>query len=89
MTPARIDPIVLLLRQRRLRRGLHQGDVGNQLGVHSSTINAWERGRREPGLQILRQWADKLGYDDITAIAPGGIPVWARAADDDIEEGLA
>lgn len=88
MTPARIDPIVLLLRQRRLRRGWHQGELGDLLGVHSSTVNAWERGRREPGLQILRQWADKLGYADITAIGTDGIPVWALVADDD-EEGAA
>lgn len=85
----RVDPIVLLLRERRLRLGWPQGEVGNRLGVHSSAITAWERGRRQPKLQMLRAWAGLFGLDDITAIAPGGIPVWARVADDDIEEGVA
>ncbi|MDI3298538.1 MAG: S24 family peptidase [Bacillota bacterium] len=47
----------------RLSRGLSLRELGRRIGKAASTIQAWEQGRRMPGLDDLMVLAHELGYD--------------------------
>jgi transcriptional regulator with XRE-family HTH domain len=45
------------LRRRRRELGLSLKEVARRLDVHFTTVSSWERGRSEPGLDMLRRLA--------------------------------
>lgn len=54
------DPIVPVLRRRRVALGLTQGDVARRVGKSQSTISDWESGVVEPTLTSLLFWVGAL-----------------------------
>lgn len=57
---ARFNEHLKLLRH---ESGLSQQDFAKQIGTSKSSINMYERGEREPGLQILGTMADYFKAD--------------------------
>lgn len=51
------------LRQLRTARSLSQMDFSKQIGISKSSINMYERGEREPGLETLERIADYFNVD--------------------------
>ena len=51
------------LRQLRTARGLSQMDFSKQIGISKSSVNMYERGEREPGLETLENIADYFNVD--------------------------
>jgi len=56
------DPVVDVLRQARVEQDLSQRDLGASLGYHFKTISSYETSLVLPRLDVLREWADALGY---------------------------
>jgi transcriptional regulator with XRE-family HTH domain len=50
------------LRDLRLRTGRTQVDVATQVGIAASVLSAYERGRRQPGLDVAGRIIEALGY---------------------------
>lgn len=50
------------LRALRLRSGRTQAEVAAAVGIPASVLSAYERGRRQPGLEIAGRIIDTLGY---------------------------
>jgi transcriptional regulator with XRE-family HTH domain len=46
----------------RLRTGRRQAEVAAEVGLPASVLSAYERGRRQPGLEIASRIVDALGY---------------------------
>ncbi|MCZ6745806.1 MAG: helix-turn-helix transcriptional regulator [Acidobacteria bacterium] len=57
------------LRQLRRQAGLSLKDVAARLGVHFTTVSAWERGRSEPSLERLRELARLYGVEMAALLA--------------------
>ena len=51
------------LKSLRRESGLSQQDFAKQLGTSKSSINMYERGAREPGLEMLEAMADYFNVD--------------------------
>ena len=51
------------LRQLRTARNLSQMDFAKQIGLSKSSVNMYERGEREPGLETLERIADYFNVD--------------------------
>lgn len=51
------------LKELRTSRNLSQMDFARQIGVSKSSINMYERGEREPGLETLEKIADYFNVD--------------------------
>ena len=51
------------LRALRNARGISQQELGRQLGLSKSSVNMYERGEREPGLETLRVMAEYFDVD--------------------------
>lgn len=45
----------------RNQRKMTQSDLGDLLGVSGKTIGAWERGTREPSIDMINQLAETFG----------------------------
>lgn len=58
-----LDPLVAALQERRKHLDLTQTEVAARLMVNPTTINAWERGRKQPGLPNLHKWCAVLGVE--------------------------
>ncbi len=55
-----LDPV--LARQARVRRGISQAKLAQQLGVTQGTVSAWEAGRKHPAMDgLVRTMARILG----------------------------
>ena len=50
------------LRELRLRAGRKQADVAAAAGIPASVLSAYERGHREPGVQVASRIIDALGF---------------------------
>ena len=50
------------LRRLRLRTGLTQRAVAAAVGIPTTVLSAYERGRRQPGFEIATRIIDALGY---------------------------
>ncbi|MEI6497852.1 MAG: helix-turn-helix transcriptional regulator [Actinomycetota bacterium] len=50
------------LRMLRLRTRRRQAEVAAEVGLPASVLSAYERGRRQPGLEIASRIVDVLGY---------------------------
>lgn len=67
------------IRALRIRAGLSQQQLGNQLGVSAVAVGKWERGQTQPDIRSLTRMADIFGttIDDLcdrAAAAPGDAP---------------
>lgn len=51
------------LRQLRERAGLTQAEVARRLGIPVTVVSAYERGRRQPSLEIAGRLIEALGFD--------------------------
>ena len=68
------------LRQLRNERGISQQTLANSLGdISKSSINMYERGEREPGLETLEEIADFFNVDMDFLLGKSNIPNKARA----------
>ena len=50
------------LRRLRLRAGLRQQDVAAAGGIPATVLSAYERGRRQPGLEVAGRIIEALGF---------------------------
>jgi hypothetical protein len=50
------------LRELRLRTGRTQADVAAAAGIPHTVLSAYERGRRQPGIDIAARIIDVLGF---------------------------
>lgn len=53
----------LRIRELRTSRKLSQQELADQLGISKSSVNMYERGEREPGLDTLEAIADFFNVD--------------------------
>jgi transcriptional regulator with XRE-family HTH domain len=60
-----------LLRRHRRELRLSLKDVARRLGVHFTTVSSWERGRSEPGFQVLQELADLYGVPLVDLLGSG------------------
>ena len=75
------------IREFRVRQGMSQQELAEELGVSSVAVSKWERGQTQPGIQALTQMADIFGVtvDDLIGreppVAPGedNVRVMTRA----------
>lgn len=58
-----MNPIIKLLREIRLERGMTQEELSQKLGKHVNQVTVWESGLTNPRLDSLLAWADALGYE--------------------------
>jgi transcriptional regulator with XRE-family HTH domain len=58
-----IDPLIAQLRTIRRAKDLTQDEVGSLMGRCNTYVSAVETGRIEPGVKMLRRFADALGCD--------------------------
>jgi transcriptional regulator with XRE-family HTH domain len=61
MTRTPATPLGGRLRALRRSRSITLQDLARDLGVHFTTVSAWERGRSEPDYDSLRRLAARLG----------------------------
>lgn len=50
------------LRELRLRAGLTQVEVARRVGIPATVLSAYERGRRQPSLEIAGRIIDAMGF---------------------------
>ena len=68
------------LRKLRTERGISQQALANSLGdISKSSINMYERGEREPGLEMLEAIADFFNVDMDFLLGKSNIPNKARS----------
>lgn len=51
-----------MLRDLRRRAGRTQVEVADAVGIPASVLSAYERGRRQPGLEVAGRIIEVLGY---------------------------
>jgi len=51
------------LRDLRLNAGLSQVEVARRVGIVATVLSAYERGRRQPSVEIAGQIIEVMGYD--------------------------
>ena len=51
------------LKELRTIKGLYQGDIAEILGVTRQAVSQYERGEREPSLEMLEKLADYFNVD--------------------------
>ncbi len=59
-----------LIREARLRASMSQADLARQAQVSQPVISAYEKGHREPGLEMLRKLIEASGHDLTIGLAP-------------------
>lgn len=59
--------VMLNLQNVRISRGFTQSELAEKLGVRSSTISQYEKGKRSPNIYILKDLAEVLSctVDDL------------------------
>ncbi len=50
------------IKERRLSKGLSQGEVASRLGISQQTYSRYELGSREPGLDFIKAVAVVLDF---------------------------
>ncbi|MFZ9676113.1 MAG: helix-turn-helix domain-containing protein [Ilumatobacteraceae bacterium] len=51
-----------LLKDLRLRSGLTQSEVAQRVGIPSTVVSAYERGRREPSFDVVHRLVGAMGF---------------------------
>ena len=51
-----------LLKDLRRRAGLTQAEVARRVGIPSTVVSAYERGRREPSFDVVRRLVGAMGF---------------------------
>ena len=64
-------PLVVALRDERMRRGLTQEELGWRIGVQACQLSQWERGLKDPGLRSLMRWCGAMGLAVMVGPAEG------------------
>lgn len=82
-TPA-MGTAASLIREARQRAGISQAELARRSGVPRTNVNAYERGRREPGVEILDRLLEAAGLR-LAAVRPPRYPD-PRAAGRDLED---
>lgn len=61
------DPAEMKIRDRRQDAGLTQQQLADAVGVTQKQVSAWESGKNEPGIKVLKAMAHALGctVDDL------------------------
>ena len=59
-----------LIREARDRSGMSQAELARCAGVSQPVISAYERGHREPGLEMLRKLVEASGHDIEIGLKP-------------------
>ncbi len=59
-----------ILRRCRKEKGLSLKEVARSLGVHFTTVSAWERGRSAPGYEMLQQIGALYGVTAASLLGP-------------------
>ena len=59
----------------RRERGLTQAELASRLGISKSSVSMYERGRREPELDLLQAMADLFGVGVSTLLGRSEPPV--------------
>ena len=59
-----------LIRSARLRAGLSQAELAEQLGLAASSIARWETDTVEPGFSTLRRVLQACGFDIPPVLVP-------------------
>lgn len=65
------------LKEARIKKGLSQKEVADNIGVAKSTYSLYESGNREPNVQTIKKIADFLGIsaDEIACLVIN-LPPW-------------
>lgn len=71
------------LRSLRKEHGLSQSDMSEVIGKSKSSVNMYERGEREPGIEILEAYADYFGVDMEYLIGKSDVRNRYKLFDDD------
>ena len=50
------------LRSLRRRRGLTQAEVASAVGIPVTVLSAYERGRRQPGVEVAGRLIEAMGF---------------------------
>lgn len=58
----RLHPVIAHLYRLRRDSKLSLPAAGERAGVGHRTIQTWEQGRNQPGLDLLAAYADSYGY---------------------------
>jgi len=58
------------VREARLRAGLTQAELASRAGITQSVISAYEAGRRQPSLPVLRSLVDAAGLELTIELRP-------------------
>lgn len=75
-------------KQLRTERGLSQQSLADQLGFSKSSVNMYERGEREPGLDSLETIADYFNVDMDFLLGKSDIPNKSNWLEDDIPDSI-
>lgn len=73
-----------LVREARSRAGISQAELARWSGISRPTVNAYERGRREPGVEALARLLAAAGLR-LAAVRPARYPD-PQAAGRDLED---
>lgn len=55
--------LIAELRRIRVDRNIGQEILCEKIGIPRNALSRWECGRMQPGLFLLRAWANSLGYE--------------------------
>jgi transcriptional regulator with XRE-family HTH domain len=66
-------------RRARRRAGLTQQQVADEVGVHSRTVMAWEKGHRAPAVPSFAALTQLLGVEPRELLEPIGRPATIQA----------
>lgn len=54
------DKVILKIKEYRQQAGLTQSQLASAVGVQQKQISAWETGRNEPSIKVLKAMAQAL-----------------------------
>lgn len=69
------------LREARLRRGLTQEQLAQEIGVAKSTLTGYEKGNREPDIAKIKRLLETLRIDAAYLFETTGMPITSTAGD--------
>ena len=67
------------LKNRRVALGISRADLASQIGVNANTVWRYEKGEREPCVDILKRIAEIFGCTIDDLVNPTSTPVGSEA----------